>query len=390
MLVRDVIVVGAGPAGLVAARELARRGHDVSVLEEHPTVGSPVHCTGILGFEAFDELELPRETICGINQSARFFSAGGNTVLVESPSVQAAVVERGAFDRALADQAISAGAEIETGARLEHLAVDGAAVRVRVVGRDRELRARACVLACGANYRFTRALGFGAPRVFLQSAQIEMPFPFVEHLQVHFGRERAPGGFAWFVPFQRGDDSFAKIGLSCESRAGERFKAFLEDMARQHDVSPAKLPEPRLKILPLGPIHRTFGSRIVVVGDAAGLVKPTTGGGIYYGALSGQFAADVLDGALRRDALGADDLRTYESRWRSRLGPEIRAGLAFRKIVSRLHDPAIEALVELARVDGLVPLLKQTADFNWHRTAALTLLRHQPFRRIVITALLGC
>ena len=125
------------------------------------------------------------------------------------------------------------------------------------------------------------------------------------------------------------------------------------------------------------------------MGDAAGLVKPTTGGGIYYGLLSGRIAAETLLEGLATDRLDARSLRVYETRWRERLGPDIRAGLAFRAVASRLNDAGIRALVELARVDGLVPLLKQTADFNWHRNAALALLRNPSFRRIVLASLLG-
>ncbi|HWQ14434.1 MAG TPA: hypothetical protein VNL77_16660, partial [Roseiflexaceae bacterium] len=64
-------------------------------------------------------------------------------------------------------------------------------------------------------------------------------------------------------------------------------------------------------------------------------------------------------------------------------GPEIRAGLAFRAVAARLGDRALHALVELARVDGLLPVVTEHADFNWHRRAALALLKHQAFRRIV-------
>ena len=80
-------------------------------------------------------------------------------------------------------------------------------------------------------------------------------------------------------------------------------------------------------------------------------------------------------------------LREYERRWRARLWPEIRAGLAFRAIASRLSDRTIDRVVELARVDGIVPLLKQTADFNWHGAAARSLLRHPSFRRIVFDSI---
>jgi flavin-dependent dehydrogenase len=146
-------------------------------------------------------------------------------------------------------------------------------------------------------------------------------------------------------------------------------------------------PEPRLKILPLGPVTKTYAHRVVAVGDAAGLVKPTTGGGIYYGLLSGQFAADALHEALDADDLRESRLRAYETRWRDRLGAEIRTGLAFRMLASRLTDRAIDSLVELARVDGIVPLLRQTADFNWHRQSALALLRHSQFRRILLSSL---
>jgi flavin-dependent dehydrogenase len=135
-------------------------------------------------------------------------------------------------------------------------------------------------------------------------------------------------------------------------------------------------------MLPLGR-WANHADRIVAIGDAAGLVKATTGGGIYYGILSGQFAADVLGEALRRDALGARDLRRYESLWRRRLGQEIRVGRAFRKIAARLTDESIDELIELARVDGVVPLLQETASFNWHRKAAIALLGHPAFRRIV-------
>ena len=100
-------------------------------------------------------------------------------------------------------------------------------------------------------------------------------------------------------------------------------------------------------------------------------------------------AATVLAAALRENRLGARRLREYERRWRARLGREIRAGLAFRAIAARLNDLAIDRLIELARVDGIVPLLKQTADFNWHQSAARALLRHAEFRRIVVRSMLS-
>jgi flavin-dependent dehydrogenase len=142
-----------------------------------------------------------------------------------------------------------------------------------------------------------------------------------------------------------------------------------------------------MKMLPLGPVRKTVSDRVVAVGDAAGLVKPTTGGGIYYGMLSGNFAADTLDACLTSDKLSERDLRAYEAQWRERIGPDIRAGLAFRKLATRLGDRGIDKLMELARVDGIVPLLKENADFNWHRGAALALLRHPAFRRAVISSI---
>jgi flavin-dependent dehydrogenase len=140
-------------------------------------------------------------------------------------------------------------------------------------------------------------------------------------------------------------------------------------------------------MLPLGPVSKTFSDRVLAVGDAAGLVKPTTGGGIHYSLLSGSLAAEVLDGGLRRDRLQAGALGQYERLWRRRLGQEIRVGLAFRRIAARLSDASIDEIIELARVNGVIPLLQETASFNWHRKAAIALLGHPSFRRIVFKSL---
>jgi len=304
-------------------------------------------------------------------------------VLVDTDRVNAAIVDRARFDQTLADSSRAAGVELRSNARVRSIEVHDRGVDVSADG-GAAITARACVLACGASYRFNRELGLGVPRAFVQSAQLERPFQGPAQVEVHLGRDRAPGGFAWVVPFERDGQSCQRLGLMADARAGTLFRKFAEDVRSRFAPGDDAWPDPRLKILPLGPVARTYANRVVAVGDAAGLVKPTTGGGIYYGLLSGSFAAETLDGALRADDLRETALRAYESRWRERLGAEIRIGLAFRTLASRLNDRAIDAL---ARIDGIVPMLRQTADFNWHRQSALALLKHAQFRRILLSSL---
>ena len=261
--------------------------------------------------------------------------------------------------------------------------------RVRVTGdtASAAVDARVCVLACGASYRFNRALGLGVPRAFVQSAQLEVPFAGPQSVEVYLGRRVAPGGFAWTVPFTRSGVAFNRIGLMCEDNAPGHFAGLAASIRQRYGMAGEPWAQPRTKMLPLGPVSRTYGDRLVAVGDAAGLVKPTTGGGIYYALSSGQMAADVLDPALRADDLGEARMRQYQDLWQSRLGSEIRTGLKFRRVVARLNDGAINALVELARIDGIVPLLKQTANFNWHGSSALALMRHAEFRKILLASM---
>ena len=169
----DVLIVGAGPAGLSAARFLAAERLSVLVLEEHGEVGDPVHCTGVLGLDAFTEFDLPRETITTVTCSATFHGGYGRSIRIDGGDVTAAVVDRGRFDRALAEQASGAGATILRGARVASLDVSGGVTaRVAIGDRHHAVRGRVCVLACGAQYRFNRQLGLGIPRAYLQSAQL--------------------------------------------------------------------------------------------------------------------------------------------------------------------------------------------------------------------------
>ena len=295
------------------------------------------------------------------------------------------MIDRAALDASLAVEAERAGVDVKCGVRVESVQVSDRGVTVHGRNGTDTVAARACVLACGANYRFHGPLHLGAPEVFLQSAQLEVPFPDAEatSVEVQFGRDVAPAGFAWMVPLRRQEVSHARIGLMTQTRSRQRFEAFLTALCARTGADRSLIPPPRLKMLPLGPIRKTYADRVLAVGDAAGLVKPTTGGGIYYGLVSGALAADVLDEGLRRDRLGESQLRRYETRWRRRLGQEIRMGLAFRRIAQHLSDDAINALIDLAQVNGIAQVLQETASFNWHRKTAIALLADASVRKIV-------
>ena len=168
----DVVIVGAGPAGLYTALRLAGRGYDVVVLEEHQAVGQPVHCTGVLAREAFDEFALSPDTVLNELTTARFISPSGLDVFYRSGRAEAVVIDREAFDLRLAEQAVGAGARIVCGARAEAIRADRDGVSVALARRP-VVRARACVLACGGRYGLHRQLDLGLPSLFLMTMQRE-------------------------------------------------------------------------------------------------------------------------------------------------------------------------------------------------------------------------
>jgi flavin-dependent dehydrogenase len=251
------------------------------------------------------------------------------------------------------------------------------------------LRSRAAMLACGASFAFQRRLGLGLPRVMLQSAQAEVPAGRLGPVEVHFGAEIAPGGFGWVVPVDRGRQQCARIGVMCDVDAAGRFRRLLGAAAERWGIRPTDVCAPRQKVLPLAPIARTYADRVLVLGDAAGLVKPTTGGGIYYILLSARLAADVLCSALAADTLDRTTLSAYENAWRRRLGSELRWQLVMRRVARRLTDADIDRLFQLAHTDGLMPLVRRTATFNRHREFIIALLKHPPARRVLFRASLA-
>src|SRR6266571_3597024 len=384
----DVVIIGGGPGGLYAARELSASGFDVVVLEEHSQIGAPVHCTGILGADAYVEFDLPRNAVLNELRTARFYSPLGQTFEYTPDRIEAVVVDRKVFDDTLKLQAVAAGATIAPESRAVSIAMDSDAATVGLA--DRSVKARACILACGANYVLQRMLGLGTPSVFLHSAQSELSVQRdAEEVEIHFGSAIAPKGFAWVVPVRRGERNHVRVGLMSDGNPAALFRDFVEAVSDRWDIRDVPLIAPRRKMLPLAPISRTFGHRLLVIGDAAGLVKPTTGGGIYYSIVSAGLAAQVLAECLRSGDLDCNALAKYENHWRKRLGPELKIQLAFRKYGQRLTDNDMEQLFDLVRTDGVIPLLRKAADFNQQRGLILSLFRHKQFREIFLRTLGG-
>jgi flavin-dependent dehydrogenase len=368
------------------AARLAERGVRTVVCEEHARVGDPVHCTGVLSADSFARFDLPDHAVINHLSAVRFLSPGGIPVDYATPTPLATVIDRPIFDRALADRAIAAGADIRVGARVS--ALDTSADGVQALVGGVAVRARLAVLACGASYKFQRQFGFGLPTTYLQTAQRELPARHPGDVELHFGQDVAPGGFAWAVPVLRPEGACVRIGVMASRDVRGCYERMLGRIGDRWGVTDRE-PAPRVKILPLGAVGRTYGDRMMAIGDAAGLVKPTTGGGIHYSILSAALAADVAIPALAADTLDAGTLSAYERGWRAELADEFAAQQELRTVATSLSDKAIDGFFELAHTDGIMPIVRATARFNEHRPLIRALFKHPPARRILFRAMIA-
>ncbi len=383
----DVVVVGGGPAGSCCARELALRGFKTLLLEEHETVASKVLCTGIIGINAFQEFPLPWDTVVGTLGRMKAISRYGTELPYTPQQPIAYIVDKGAFNSALAAQATAAGALLHTSTHAHDLVIDQAGVHLKALVRGEQplsIHARLVVLACGVHYRLTKDLGLGVPREFLQGAQTEVPWTLTQWTEVHLNKAFSREAFAWLVPLQNG---YTRVGLMCARDARGALMRFLDHVTpqwREHeDIHLASKPIAQM------PLRKSYAERVLVIGEAAGQVKATTGGGIYYGLLAARLATETISQAFARGCFSAAALQGYEWAWRSLLADELSLGLSFRKLYGWLGDRQMDGILHYIARNGLKDLIRRKANFDWHRELIVDLRKSLPLGRLGIGALLS-
>src|SRR5574337_26982 len=366
----DVLIVGGGPAGLYAAYCLARAGRRVAVFEEHSEIGAPVHCTGLVATESFSRFTLPADAVQAAFRSARLYSPGGFVLPVASHKDETVLLDRSAFDQALADQARTAGAEIFPGYRVEPIRRFRRHLVARTstsTGKERLVSGRLGILATGASYGLHRGLGFRLPDRFVYGAQVEVEFEAASEVEVYFGNEIAPGSFAWIVPFLNNGTAMAKIGVLASGNAMQYLTSFLQLPVVASRVRSGAVCRYLRRPVAVWPLSETFGDRMLVIGDAAGLAKPTTGGGVYYSLLSAELASDTACGALSTGDCSSRFLSRYQTAWRTALASELRAGALFRGYASRFSDAQIDEAFQIIAAEPIARLIRDYASFNWHK-----------------------
>jgi len=289
----DLVIIGAGFAGLVCARVAAERGLKVAVVDKKPEPGVQLHTTGIVVKEAAEELQIPMHltrTIRGV----RLYAPGLRQIDLESPDYYFLATDTAGVLRWLAGEAERAGAALMFGTAFERARREDGGI----VLDSPALRTRYLVGADGARSAVARCFGLGVNRRMLVGVESEyVGIAGVEPDRLHcfLDTELSPGYIGWAVP----GVGITQIGLA--GRLGEKPSAdgLAEKLGRVFDFAQARLVERRSGPIPVGGAIRPFhAENVLLVGDAAGLVSPLTAGGIHpafrYGKRAGQVIADHL------------------------------------------------------------------------------------------------
>ncbi|MDR3223773.1 MAG: NAD(P)/FAD-dependent oxidoreductase [Methanobrevibacter sp.] len=356
MIETDILVVGAGPSGAIAAKHAALGGADVILIDKKSEIGSPKRCAEGVSKEGLKFLGIEPQAIWAVNEieGIRLVAPDGTDVWLndEIKLPEAGyILERKVFDKYMAMDAGRAGAEIKVKTLVKSLKKekDSYIVSCESIGKEFDIKAKILIGADGPESHIGRWAGLktGTRLKDMESGvQFEMCNVKMENssvLEFYFGSV-APGGYAWIFP--KGKD-IANVGLAViQSETNKPAYDYLVDFVKICPATKdAKIVELNVGGDPVGGMIKDLSDdNILIVGDAAGQVNPLTGGGIISGMTCGMFAGEVAAKSIKNGDYSKKQLVEYNKRCEDHLHDKMKKYLKVRDYLSSLSDKELNSI----------------------------------------------
>lgn len=356
--VYDVVVGGGSVGGLSFAIGAASRGLKVLVLEEDKEVGEPEKCDGLVSLRAMRRYIPPEESCIQSRVTTGVIrSPSGMVASLDASKFEVVVIDRSAYEKQLASMAVSAGAILNTGVRVEGTAEADGHVMV----------------SAGSTYACSYYVDATGPAGLLRRNRLRlMPAAKYEvegdwftdgEVQVFIDRRRYPGFFAWVIPRGSGVAKVGAAGFGINS-----FKTLDSFLAGRKFKVLTKVAAP---IYVGGQVDEFVSGRTVLVGESAGQVKPTTAGGILSSVAGGSIAAGWVADSI--ESADSSLLGNYQRDWSAEFGNEFRVMKRLRRLYEGLSNGDLDKLVSAVGSRRVSEKLA-TTDFDFHASALLSAL----------------
>ena len=359
MIETDILVVGAGPSGSLAAKEAALKGANVLLIDRKSEIGSPKRCAEGVSKEGLKELGIKpdKRWIARELDGVRLVSPNNTSVWLDTSTIPIPeagyILERKVFDKHMAMDAARDCAKImiKTNATSLKRVDDGFILKAERMGKEIEIHANIIIAADGPESRIGRMAGLkcSTPAEHMESCvQFEMAGLEMENnrdIALFFG-SAAPGGYVWIFP--KGDD-VANVGIGVlksktDKSALEHLVEFIENSPETKNAQAVEMNVGGDPVA--GVMEDRTGDNILVVGDAAGFVNPLTGGGINSALESGVYAGIVAADAVERKDYSKASFDEYLKLTDENIAKNYRKYDAAKKYLLSLEDSELDEIAE--------------------------------------------
>lgn len=354
----DVLIIGGGPAGALAARTAVEKGLTACIVEKRPAIGAPVRCAEGIGKEALAEfIEPDTRWISAEMTGADIVAPDGFDMKLGSSMAGAKVgyvLDRKFFDRELVWRAAEAGSDVFVKTRasapiIENGAVKGA--KLEYCGKISKIKADIVIAADGVESKFSRWCGIDTTvpvREIMSSVQYVMTDIDIDpHSTVFYlGNEVAPEGYLWVFPKGKRTANVG-IGISGKkSGEGHRAKDYLERFVKKTFPHGKTIECIVGGVSVCRPLDCTVADGLIIAGDAARVVDPLTGGGIYNGMYTGRLAAEVAADCISKGDTSKKALMPYDKTWRaSKMGKAIERNYLIKEYLIKQPDEKLNTII---------------------------------------------